>query len=122
VTPPQPSAINYQALNFWFGVGQFLFTAAIGIYVWWTNRDKITDKRFRAAENRIVQLETEIKHPPACTYHSNLEMRIDQIRTEMGNQIKAVHGDTREIKGHMDGINRAVDLMNEFLINQGGKK
>ena len=109
MTPP-PS-INYQALTFWFSIINFLIMSGIGVVVWWINRDKITDKRFRAAENRIVQLESDVKHPPACTYHAQLELRIDAVRS-----------DTAEIKGTVKGINRAVDLMNEFLIQQGGKK
>lgn len=117
-----PPSINYQALTFWFSIINFLIMSGIGVVVWWTNRDKITDKRFRAAENRIVQLESDVKHPPACTYHGQLELRIDSMRADMDEKIKAVHGDTREIKGTVKGINRAVDLMNEFLINQGGKK
>lgn len=107
----QQPVINYQSLNFWFQVFQFLLTAAIGIYVWWTNREKVTNKRFSAAENRLAQLENDVKHPPACTYHPRLEERMD-----------AVQGDTREIKGSLKGLAKAVDLINEFLINQGGKR
>lgn len=119
MTPPQP---NYQALNFWFSVINFLVVSAVGIMAWWGNRNKITNTRFQTAEERITKLETEVKHPPACTYHGQLELRIDSMREDMDEKIKAVHGDTREIKGTVKGINRAVDLMNEFLINQGGKK
>jgi len=111
VTPPQPSTFNYQALTFWFSIVNFVVMSGVAIMAWWSGRDKITSTRFKDAEDRIIKLETEVKHPPACTYHAQLELRIDAVRS-----------DTSEIKGTVKGINHAVDLMNEFLINQGGKK
>lgn len=106
MTPP----INYQALNFWLGVFNFIVASIIGVVVWWTNRDKVNNDRFKETEARLLQLENDVKHPPACTYHPRLEERMD----------KAV-GKLERVDGKIDGLSRAVDLMNEFLINQGGK-
>jgi hypothetical protein len=103
--------INYQAWGFWVLVVNSLITLLTAIGGWWALREKVTNKRFAEAEKRLSQLENEVKHPPACTYHGRLESLIDAVRSE-----------TAEIKGTVKGINRAVDLMNEFLINQGGKR
>lgn len=119
MTLPQP-VTNYQSLNFYFQIFQFLVTAFIGIYVWWSNREKVTNRRFEGHESRIVQLESESKHP-SCEYHPRLESRIEKMRVGFEEKITAVHGDTREIKGSLTGLARAVDLMNEHLINKGGK-
>jgi len=96
----------------------FLILAAVGIIGWWNLRDKIATKRFKAAEDRLLQLENDVKHPPACNYHAGLEKRIGTLQTGFDQKIAAVHGDTREIKGKLDGLSRAVDLMNEYLINR----
>jgi len=106
VTPP----LNYQALNFWLLVVNSCATLVIGFGGWWSLREKVANKRFTEAEQRLARLESDIKHPPACTYHGRLETLIDAVRSE-----------TAEIKGTVKGINRAVDLMNEYLINRGGK-
>jgi phosphopantetheine adenylyltransferase len=103
--------INYQAWAFWLLVVNSLATALTAIGGWWALREKVATKRFNDAEQRLASLEHEVKHPPACTYHGQLELRIDAVRS-----------DTAEIKGTVKGINRAVDLMNEFLINQGGRR
>lgn len=107
MTPPP----NYQALNFWLGIINLIIVCGAYFIGWWLLREKVTNKRFTEAERRLIHLEHEVKHPPACTYHAQLELRIDAVRS-----------DTAEIKGTVKGINRAVDLMNEFLIQQGGKK
>ncbi|MRR33168.1 hypothetical protein EG829_00510 [bacterium] len=114
--------MNYQALNFWFSVINFFIASVIAIVVWWTNRDKVNNARFKQTEDRLLQLENDVKHPPSCEYHPRLESRIEKMRVGFEEKISAVHGDTREIKGSLNGLARAVDLINEHLINQGGKR
>jgi hypothetical protein len=94
----------------------------LGVVGWWNLREKVTNKRFQEAEKRLAGLESDIKHPPSCTYHSSLEIRIENMRAGVEAQIKSVHGNTMEIKGRLEGISCVADLMNEFLINQGGKR
>jgi hypothetical protein len=103
--------LNYAAVKFWIDVLVLAVVAGNTVYTWWTNREKVTNKRFKEAEDRILQLESDVKHPPSCTYHPRLEERMDQ----------AV-GKLERMDGKIDGLSRAVDLMNEFLINQGGKR
>lgn len=103
--------MNYAAVKFWIDVLVLAVVAGNTVYTWWTNREKVTNKRFKEAEDRILQLESDVKHPPSCTYHPRLEERMDQ----------AV-GKLERMDGKIDGLSRAVDLMNEFLINQGGKR
>lgn len=102
--------INYTAWRFWFDLLQLGGTCLIGVYVWWANSKKVTTARFSEHEKRLNTLEIDIKHPN-CQHHLNFEGRLD-----------ALHGDIRELTGGVNGLRRAVDLMNEFLINQGGKK
>jgi hypothetical protein len=103
--------VNYAGVKFWIDLLVLLVVAGNTVYTWWTNREKVTNKRFQAAEERILQLESDVKHPPACTYHPRLEERMN-----------TAVGKLERMDGKIDGINRAVDLMNEFLINQGGKR
>lgn len=102
--------IDYSALRFWLNILQLTGICAIGIYTWWTNRERVTNKRFKEHHHRLVTLENQIKYSPTQTQYEALSTRIDRL-----------HGDLREISGNLRGINRAVDLINEYLINQGGK-
>lgn len=102
--------IDYTAWRFWFDVLQLAGICSIGIYSWWSNREKVTTRKFREHEARLAQLENDIRHP-SCQYHVGFEDRLDTINSGVS-----------KVEGRLEGINRAVDLMNDFLINQGGKR
>ncbi len=136
--------MNYEAWRFWMGVAQLVGTLAIGVYVWWSNREKITNKRFRALETDVAKKTSAAavqslieKHVPGCPNVSRTaavdgkltrleaELRSMPGRTEiqhLNDNMSRLSNDMGKLQGKLGGINRAVDLINEFLINQGGKK
>ncbi|MBT0664765.1 hypothetical protein KI809_10680 [Geobacter pelophilus] len=94
---------DYKALQFWF-----LAACTLGnwIYAWWSNRDKITAARFTDLENRLTALEIK----GTCVNHDAMHKQVD----------KAVNS-LEWIKGKVDGMNRAVDLLVENEL-RGDKK
>jgi len=135
--------INYTAWRFWFDVVQTAGTIAIGAYVWWVNRKKTTEKRLTGIEARQSKMESTMtsflptieKIDARC---GPRERRIDDVEKEarimrtkldlmpshkdmkeLSSRIDQLHGSLSEFNGRLKGINRAVDLMNEYLINQG---
>jgi len=103
-------SIDYSAWRFWFDVFQFIGICGLGIYTWWTNRERVTNKKFKEHDQRLSALEKEISLFPS-------KKQYDALTDKIGG----LHGDLKEISGQLKGLNRAVDLMNEYLINQGGK-
>lgn len=124
MTPP----INYTPWIFGFSIFQFLWSTILAIYVWWTNKEKVTNKRFELQDKRIAKIETGIEHP-SCTRHQVLDDKLSASKQQLDEKIIAsdralnkrldeLHGDIRELTGSVKGLNRAVDLMNEYLINK----
>lgn len=114
--------MEYDALRFWFDVVQVAGTVAIGIYVWLANRQRVTTQSIRALEQdvderlddhgtRLTRLEEEVRHLPTHDDIGGVFKRIDQI-----------HGDLKELTGAMSGVKRAVDLINEHLLNGGRRR
>ena len=135
-------AINYTAWWFWLNVAQIIATMGIGVYVWWVNREKVTAGKFLRLEkqvgeritrgeldefradnkdrldrhrsemietqNRLIKIESDIYHLPDQQDLKNLADRIGSLDSSL-----------HEFSGRLQGINRAVDLINEFLIKQG---
>lgn len=96
-----------------------MFNIATWFYVRRENKDKVTNERFGEHEMRIVQLENDVKHPN-CTRHQALEDKIATSNQGFNVRLDALHGDIRELTGSVKGLSRAVDLMNEYLINKKG--
>jgi uncharacterized coiled-coil DUF342 family protein len=67
--------------------------------------------RLSESEKKIARIGAEIRNLPQHRHIMDLSARIEQL-----------HGDVHEVSGSLRGLSRAVDLMNEFLINQGGKR
>lgn len=100
--------MNYAAWKFWLDVLLILINAAIGLYVWWSNREKVTNKRFDALTVRITEIEKKIERP--CVNHVSFEARLDSIDKGVA-----------KIDGRLEGINRMVDLLTQNELS-GGKQ
>ncbi|MBU0972313.1 MAG: hypothetical protein KKC20_16810, partial [Proteobacteria bacterium] len=94
-------------------------TALMGFFVWFSNRDKArskdikdvketTSKDIKAVETRVTKLETS-----AITHKDLGEVyeRVNDLSTTLA-----------EVKGTVGGIKGAVDMIQEYLLNNGGKQ
>lgn len=118
--------MDYTVLRFWSDIAQTAATVAVWIYVWLVNRKKAMDRRFsnmaqtvevrcQACTRRIDELEKE---------ETALQMQVRHMPThkdikEMSEKMESVKESMSKLSGRLEGVNRAVDLINEFLINQG---
>jgi chromosome segregation ATPase len=68
-------------------------------------------QRTTSAEMRAERLQEQVAHLPTQTQLDSLKVAITSLS-----------GDLQNVQGRLGGINRAVDLINEFLINQGGNR
>ncbi|WP_027714910.1 DUF2730 family protein [Desulfuromonas sp. TF] len=137
--------IDYTAWRFWFDILQVGGLVALGVYSWWKDREKVTSKRFAAMEREVAERATKAALAKAvesmrapCQRHlertDNLEERATRVEgeirhlpsqsdhKELARRIEDVHADLHEITGALKGLTRAVDLMNEHLLNGGGKR
>ena len=107
--------IGFEELKFWMQVAYILATVAVWVYGLLATRHRVTLKRIEALEKhtdeklvghdiRLSCLEGDIKHIPSQADISELK------------------GSMQGIAGRLEGINRAVDLMNAYLINKEKSK
>jgi hypothetical protein len=68
---------------------------------------KAVDALLAIHDTRITRVEQDIKNHPGHTDIGRVFRRIEDVRGEM-----------KEISGSMKALNRAVDLINEHLINR----
>lgn len=129
--------IDYTSARFWFDVSRAIFTIAIAVYVYFATRKKAVDERFRKMEAHISEAIKEHR----STIDDRCEKRLDRINSldkadqqmaikmesfpssedlkDMAKRIDETREAMKELTGRLTGINRAVDLINEYLLNKG---
>jgi hypothetical protein len=121
-------SISLDAWRFYFQAIQFVGTILLGVYVWLSNRHRVTVDKIEAvkAENskglekartrmdghdtRLTCIETEIRALPKGTDIAALS-----------NRLAVQNALLKYLAGRLKGIGRAVDLINEHLINKEPK-
>lgn len=109
--------MNYDALRFWFDLLQFLLTGGVGIYVYLSNRQRVTSGRIRELEEdmderlddhhqRLARVEEHIKHLPT---HADIGA--------VHERLNAIHGELQNLAGVVSALNRSLHLINEHLLN-----
>lgn len=112
--------MNYQAAMFYLTLIMTIVNIGVGISVWWTNRDKITNSRFKVLEDKMIAFESEIKHRPDCQYHQAFESRLDKITVGMAKIEGNVSSGIAKLEGRMEGVGSSLDIIQQHLLN-GGK-
>ena len=125
-------------MRFWLDVIVLIAVVANVGYTWWSNREKVNARRFGALEKQVserlaiaahndLQKEQEAK----CAQHRDrtgmMEKDLREVEAEIrhlptSRDLAAVAGKLENIEGSLKGLTRAVDLMNEHLLNGGGRK
>lgn len=94
-------------ITFPFGVVQWIVTIAIGIYAWVVGRQSATGKDIQALNNRLVAIETQLKHTPTQLEMQSVARQLERIDAHIQAQQEA-----------LKPINKSLDRINDFLLNQ----
>lgn len=86
-------------IKLWIDIIQFLATGAIGVYVWFGNRE-----RFEQRE-RLSRIEDTLNHSPSHADISGIYKRLDDL-----------HGDLRELVGKVDALAKSHALVMQQMI------
>lgn len=107
--------MNYPAAMFWMNFTLAVINLVGVIYVWWTNKEKVTTAKFdelkahiNKVENSVKKIEVEVQHRPDCQYHGEFERRLDKL-----------HGGINKVEGRLEGIGTSLDLIQQHLLSGG---
>lgn len=110
-----------EEIKFGFQILQFLITGAIGVYVYMSNKDKVTNDRIGKLQDdidnkidnhgeRIAGLEARSKEAPT---HNDL--------SKLYEKVNHVSGCLSELQGEFKGACRTLDLIHETLMEERRK-
>ena len=107
--------IDYTEMGFWVGLGQWLFNLLVALYL-------LVTRKHTAIHTKVEEISTSLSQRVSETEMAIVRICSDVSHMPNKNDITALTKELADVKGRLGGINRAVDLINEFLLNQGAKK
>lgn len=106
-------SFDYGAGRFWFGIGQYLIAGAIGIYAWFSNKQKAQARDVAQVKADLAVFETRvIKLESSAITHKELG--------KVYNRINEVSEQVSEMSGSVKSIESALDRIQEHLMKNGG--
>ncbi len=123
---------DYLKWRFWMDIGVLAGVSANFVYTWWANREKITGGRFKTLEDEVARRVTRAEldeRDRRCSRHKERTQALEselrhlparQELTKLSDDIANLNGTIANLGGRLEGINRAVDLLNQHHL-AGGK-
>lgn len=113
--------MDLELAKFLFQVLTFLMTGGIGIYVYMSNKDKVTNDRIGKLEDdldkkldghieRIVALETKAESSLTHNDLADIHEKINKIGTDIST-----------LSGKFTGVSNLLDTLHNYLLH-GGKQ
>ena len=110
--------MDWDAARFWLDVAQFAMLGGIGFYVHIVTRQRVTERQFEDMKDslteslngfgqRLARAEEAQRHGPTHGDMSGLSKELSEVR-----------GDLQRRAGGLEGIRRAVDSINQHLLNK----
>jgi len=85
-----------------------------------THKQTVSDllaQQKEAASNSLAALELKFSQRSVCANHQ----RMEENDKDLFKRLDSLHGDIRELVGVVTGLANSVELVNEHLLNAGGK-
>lgn len=108
-----PSDIDWGEWQFWLTVAMALMNIGVGIYVWFSNRDKARNEDLKEIRTGAKDIETRVtKLEAGSISHDDLGQVYDRIN-EVSDQVS-------KLNGTMSGVKSSVDMIHEYLLTSNG--
>ena len=110
---------NIELAKLIFSVAQFLLTGGVGIYVYISNKNKVTNDRITTLEGdidtkldnhgeRVATLEVEIRKAPSHKDLSSIHEKINRVSEGVN-----------ALNGEFGGVRRLLDTIHQHLLSGG---
>lgn len=117
--------MDLETAKFVFSIAQFLLTGGIGIYVYISNKQRVTNERMQNMEteidgrlddhsSRIARVEEGIKHLPSTSDIA----QVRELVSRVGADVRGLQSDFNGMRELMKPMQRTIDLINDYLLNK----
>ena len=113
--------MDLELAKFLFQVLTFLMTGGIGIYVYLSNKDKVTNDRIGKLEEDLdVKLDGHIERIVALETKAASSLTHNDL-ADIHEKINKIGTDISTLSGKFNGVSNLLDTLHNYLLN-GGKQ
>lgn len=111
--------MSWDEARFYLELGNIGLTAVVGLYVWITSKNRVTNARISQLESevdgridslmiRMTAQEERSKHAPTHSDFIRVHERLDKLSEEIS-----------ELCGASKAMHRQLDMLNQYLLEHG---
>lgn len=109
--------MDWDAAKVWVDLLEFFVIGAVALYAHITSRGRVTEERMQAEFGRVDEsLKAHTREIATVQENVRLAPSHGDIE-ELTKRLGELHGDIQKVDGRLEGIGRAVDLMNQHLLS-----
>jgi hypothetical protein len=113
--------MDMEWVKFGFQVLQFLLTGGIGIYVYLSNKDKVTNDRIGKLESDLdTKLDGHIERIVALETKSESSLTHNDL-ADIHEKINKIGSDISSLSGKFTGVSNLLDTLHNYLL-RGAKQ
>ena len=113
--------MDLELAKFLFQVLTFLMTGGIGIYVYLSNKDKVTNDRIGKLEDDLdAKLDTHIERIVALETKAESSLTHNDL-ADIHEKINKIDTDISSLSGEFSGVRNLLNTLHHYLLN-GGKQ
>lgn len=110
-----------EEMKFGFQVLQFLLTGGIGIYVYLSNKDKVTNDRIGKLEDDLdAKMDGHIERIVALETRADTSLTHNDL-ADIHEKINKIGTDISSLSGEFTGVSNLLNTLHRYLLN-GGKQ
>lgn len=114
-------AIDYTATKFWLDFAKDAALVGVWIYVWLSNRHRVTTERITKLEDHMdTRLDTHADRLTRLEVHAGAAPTHDDLN-RLHQRLDVINGELKGLTGESAAARRTLDLIHDYLLNHGGK-
>lgn len=110
--------IDWAGARFFFEVLKNAFLLGVGVYVWWTNRNRATSTAIREVHLRLDEVDRHVSRLEQTLDNRPGYGEIDKLRAEMAEMNRGM----AQVSAQLQSTTSLLNRLHEYMLQERGNR
>ncbi|ACL72728.1 conserved hypothetical protein [Thioalkalivibrio sulfidiphilus HL-EbGr7] len=110
--------IDWTGARFFFEVLKNAFLLGVGVYVWWTNRNRATSAAIREVHLRLDEVDRHVSRLEQTLDNRPGYGEIDKLRAEMAEMNRGM----AQVSAQLQSTTSLLNRLHEYMLQERGNR